>query len=149
MARIQLNRPDKFHYITQIRINVSMLNYGDHLSNEQILSMAHEARLRFFHSLGASEFDFWGPGLIQTDAAVVYRSEGHYADEIAVGLYITELSRAGFDVQYAMRNVTTDKDLAIAKTGIVCFDYDEKKVRELPEPFINLISKIELLSFSS
>jgi len=147
MARLKLTQPDKFHFITQIRINVSMLNYGNHLSNEQILSMAHEARLRFFHSLGASEFDFWGPGLIQTDAAVVYRSEGHYADEIAIGLFITDLSRAGFDVQYSMRNISTEKDLAIVKTGIVCFDYDEKKVRDLPEPFVKIIRESELFSF--
>jgi len=143
MPRVKINQPASFFYKTSIEIGVGHLNYGNHLSNEHILSFAHEARLRFFTELGATEFDFWGTGLIQSDAEIVYKSEGHYQDVIDVYIDIAELSRVGFRVNYLMSNRTTGKDLAIAAVGIVCFNYAQKKVQDLPIPFKEYLDSIE------
>jgi len=142
MSRVKIESPESFHYKTEIQIGVNHLNYGNHLSNEQILVFAHEARLRCFVDMGVTEFDFWGPGLIQVDAEIVYQSEGHYRDLISVYLAFADFSRVGFKVNYRMFNETSKQNLAQANIGIVCFDYAQKKVKEVPSPFLEYINSL-------
>lgn len=135
MDRVRINIPDKIHFTTNIEVRVSDLNYGDHLGNERFLSFAQEARVRFFLELGLNEFDIGGTGIIQSDAAIVYRSEGNLGDVIRVDLTITEFGSSAFSIVYNMINLTTGKELAVVKTGIVCYDYDLQKIRPVPESF--------------
>jgi 4-hydroxybenzoyl-CoA thioesterase len=135
MSRIKIDLPASYCYKTEFRIGVIQLNYGNHLSNEQVLVFAHEARLRYYKSLGQNEMDFFGTGVIQSDAAVVYKSEAFYDDIITVELAIEDISRVAFDVIYKMYNETQQKDMAYAKVGVVCFDYEKKKAQDVPEPF--------------
>ena len=57
--------------------------------------------------------------------------------EIGIGEY----GRSGFDMYYRVTNRTTGKEAAIAKTGIVCFDYARRKVAAIPE---SLVRKLKL-----
>lgn len=142
MGRIKLELKPEFHHKTEIRIALAQLNYGNHLGNEQILVMAHEARQRFFNSLGCSEMNLFGTSVIQSDAVVLYLSEGHYAEDIDIYLAIEEMSRVAFEVHYLFFNRSTAKELARARIGLVCFNYDIKKVQELPALFKQTIDKL-------
>lgn len=113
------------------------MNYGNHLSNDRVLTLAHEARIRFLAHFGWSEFDIGGTSIIMTDAAVVYKSEGFRGNTIQVQVSVADIGNSGFDLYYRMVNLTTGKDLAHVKTGILCFDYDTRKVRRLPDVFAN------------
>jgi len=75
MARIKIELPGKFIFKTEITIRVSDLNYGGHLGNDSVLSICHEARLRFLKHLGYSELDVEGSGIIMSDAAIQYKGE--------------------------------------------------------------------------
>jgi acyl-CoA thioester hydrolase len=44
-----------------------------------------------------------------------------------------EFTRAGFDIFYQMVYAENNKLVAIAKTGMVCFDYTTRKVTAVPE----------------
>ena len=107
---------------------MSDLNYGNHLSNDRLLSFAHQARVEWLDSLGFSEMNFGGNGIIMTDAAVIYKSEGHLNDELKIELGLADLSRSGFDIYYKIVNQRNNKELAMVKTGILSFDYSNKKV---------------------
>jgi acyl-CoA thioesterase FadM len=131
--RAKIEEPDKYIFTTVYQIIVSDLNYGNHLSNDKLLTIAHEARMRFLKSMGWSEMDMAGVSLIQGDAVVIYHSEGFYGDAIQVEIGIKDLTRVSFDLVYRLHNTTTDKPLAVVKTGMVCYNYDEKKVVSLPE----------------
>lgn len=54
---------------------------------------------------------------------------------IVIEVEPAELSRTGYDLFYRFTNLTTQKPLAEAKTGMVCFDYTERKVKPLPAEF--------------
>ncbi len=125
--------PDKIAFSTQLDIRIDDVNYGGHLSNDRVLSMVHEVRLRFFQSMGYSELDLAGVSTIMADTAIVYQSEGFQGDEINVDVAITDFTRVGFDLFYQLNNLTTGKALAIVKTGIICFDYETRKVCEVPD----------------
>lgn len=137
MGRIRIDIPEKHHFKTEMIIRVTDLNYGNHLANDKLLAYAHEARCRFLNSLGYSEFDIEGTSIIQSDAAVVYYSEGHLGDQVEILLTVTEVGSSAFDLIYDMHNKTTGKRLAVVKTAIVCYDYDAGKVNRIPEIFKN------------
>jgi acyl-CoA thioester hydrolase len=135
MQRIHIELPEQFHFTTTIPVRVGDLNYGNHLGNDAVLALVHEARMQFLHHHGWSETDLAGVALIMADAGIVYKSEGFYGDPIEVHIAVANLSRAGFDLVYRMVNGTTGKDLALVKTGMLCFDYATRKVRSLPDAF--------------
>ena len=57
MARIKIELPEKFIFSTEIPLRISDINYGGHLGNDAVLSIAHEARIRFFNKHGFKEID--------------------------------------------------------------------------------------------
>jgi acyl-CoA thioester hydrolase len=137
--RIKIEEPEKYFFSTNTKIRVSDLNYGNHLSNDSVLSFVHQARVELFESWGFSEIDFGGSGVIMTDAAIVYQSEGHLNEEIRIDIGIRDLSRVGFDLCYRLVKVKTGTILAMVKTGIVCFDYSLKKVVSIPDQSRSLL----------
>ena len=64
MARIRIELPERFTFSTDIPLLVSHINYGNHLDNAQLLGIVSEARVRFLKSMGYSELDIEGLGII-------------------------------------------------------------------------------------
>ena len=60
----------------------------------------HEARVRFLHSLGYTELNLEGVGLIMADAALVFKNEIYYGDELLISIQPVEFSRVGFELIY-------------------------------------------------
>jgi len=135
MTKIKINLPEKFIFKTEIPIRISDINYGGHLGNDAVLSVAHEARLRFLNHFDFTELDVDGAGIIMIDAAVQYKSEGHYGDVLIVDVAVNDFTSIGCDIVYKMTNKETDKIVAIVKTGIVFYDYENKKVKPVPGKF--------------
>jgi acyl-CoA thioester hydrolase len=116
------------------------LNYGNHLSNDRLLTFAHQARVEWLASLGFSELDFGGVGIIMTDAAVVYKAEGHLNDELLIELGIEDLTKMSFDLYYKVSRPKDAKILALVKTGILGFDYRNKKVAAFSTEILQLLA---------
>ena len=135
MPRVQIDLPDHFHFKTTLSIRIQEVNYGGHLGNDAVLSLVHEARMQFLDHFGFSEFDVGGVGVIMMDTAIQYKSEGFWGDEIEVDVAVAEMGNSGFELYYKLVNKTRNQDLAYVKTGMVCFDYDTRKVKRLPEAF--------------
>ena len=98
MARIKIDLPGSFPFSTSFPVRITDLNYGSHVGNDTILSYIHEARVRFLHSLGYTELDMEGAGLIMSDVAIVFKKEIFYGDEIILSVAAMDLTRAGFDL---------------------------------------------------
>lgn len=132
MARIKLSLPDNFHFSTLLPVRITDLNYGGHLGNDAVLSILHEARVQFLKQWNYTELNVAGVGLIMADAAIEFKAEAFYADALTVFVKATEFSKIGFELYYKIvkENNTT---VAIAKTGMICFDYDKRKVVAVPE----------------
>jgi len=143
MARIKIEIPDKFIYKTEIPIRITDINYGGHLGNDSLLSIIHEARVRFLNHIGYSESNVEGNGIIMIDAAVQYKSEGFYGDELIIEIAVTDFSGIGCDFIYKVINKNSNKEIAVAKTGIVFFNYEKRKPAPVPPEFKK---KIEVMS---
>uniref|UniRef100_UPI0040486BD4 acyl-CoA thioesterase n=1 Tax=Roseivirga sp. TaxID=1964215 RepID=UPI0040486BD4 len=138
MPRVKIELPEHFIFETNIQIRISDINYGGHLGNDSVLSIIHEARFRFFNSLGyKDELSIDGFGTIQADVAIAYKGEAFHGETIKVQIAVDEISRKSFELVYLLS--TPQKEIARAKTGIAMFDYEENKVVSLPEPFLTKI----------
>jgi acyl-CoA thioesterase FadM len=138
MARIKLELPEVFPFRTSLTVRVTDLNYGNHLGNDAVLGLIHEARVRYLAGMGYSELDVGGVGIIMADVAIVFKAQGFLGEELTVLVVPGELSRCGFELLYLLRKAD-GSELARAKTGIACYDYQEQAVVPLPERLRGLL----------
>ena len=130
MARIKIELPEQFSFSTKIPIRITDLNYGGHVGNDTVLSLIHEARVQYLKSFGYEELNIEGVSLIMSDVGIEFKSELFYGDVITAFVTATDLSRIGFDLYYKLMREQTI--VATAKTGMICYNYDTRKVVSLP-----------------
>ena len=146
MDRIHIRLPSHFSFSTEITLYQSHLNYGGHLDNALLLTLVSEARVRFFKSLGYTELDVEGVGILVSDAALQYRSEAFHGEVMVLRLGATDLSRKGFDLVWSMNERVTQREVARGKTGIVFFDYTARKVALMPNAFREKLTRFKVPS---
>ncbi len=135
MPRVEIQLPESFLFETEIPIRITDVNYGGHLGNDAVLSIAQEARVRFLAARGWGELDVEGVGMILVDAAVVYAAEGRHGMTLRVQLAPADVRSRGLDLLYLMTDAATGEEIARVKTGIVFFDYRARRVVTMPAPF--------------
>lgn len=140
MARVKLTFPDTCLFTTEIPLRVTDINYGGHLGNDSVLSLVHEARVQCLRHFGFTEADVGGVGIIMTDAVIVYKHEGFYGDDLKVDVAVRDLSRTGCDFVFQLSDKKTGRQIALAKTGVVFFDYQDRKVVPVPAAFIEVLT---------
>ena len=138
MPSVQLDLPKRFVFSTDIPLRISDINYGGHLGHDSILSLTHEARVRFLAKHGFTEMDVYGAGLIISDAIIVYKSEAFWGEVVKIQMAISEFNKYGFDLIYKITEKKTKREIARVKTGMVFFDYKKRKVARVPPRFKKL-----------
>lgn len=135
MARIKIELPQQFSFMTRLQVRITDLNYGGHVGNDTILSIIHEARVEFLRHYGYEELNFEGSGLIMSDVSIEFKQEAFYPDILIISVTASDFSKVSFDIYYKIEKEEAGKTvlIATAKTGMVCFDYNKKKVTALPE----------------
>ncbi|GBD90305.1 bifunctional 3-hydroxyacyl-CoA dehydrogenase/thioesterase [bacterium BMS3Abin04] len=136
--------PQSFQYSTEIPVRITDLNYGGHVGNDSFLSIIHEARIRFLNSLGYSEIDIEGVGIIMVDSLINYLKESFYGDVLKVEVAIDNIDDGSCDYFYRLTDLKTGKPVVNAKTGILFYDYKDNKKALMPEKFkdkINILTE--------
>jgi acyl-CoA thioesterase FadM len=128
--RIKVDLPAQFQFQCEIPVRITDVNYGGHVGNDTILTLIHEARMQFLRSAGYTEMEFGGNGMIMADAAIEFKNELFYGDTVIISVATGSISRIGFDLCYKLEKKQGDKMVwvASAKTGMICYDYDRKKI---------------------
>lgn len=136
MPRFRLELPEKTIFVTELAVRVTDLNYGNHLANNAVLGLLHEARLQWIRALGhVDERDLGGAGIILTDAAIMFQSEAFAGEWLRIELRIGEISRATFDLYYVVTEKNSGRQVASAKTAIVFYDYATRRTVAMPKAF--------------
>jgi acyl-CoA thioester hydrolase len=132
MSRVAIDLPELFPFSTELAVRVSDLNYGNHLGNDSVLTLIHEARRRFLQSLGLEEIGADGLGFVIADAAVTYRAQAFYGDHLRVEVAAGDFGSRGCDFYYRITHAAAGHVVAEAKTGVVYFDFHAQKTVSLP-----------------
>lgn len=136
MSRVKITMPSNFIYSTTLQVRVTDLNYGNHLANDKLLGLIHQARVLFLEKYNFTELNCAKVGLIMADLAVEYKKEAFLNQELNISICAANFSRVSFDLYYL---VTTNNDvIAKVKTGMVCYDYSSKSVVSVPADLISL-----------
>lgn len=133
MARVKLNFPvKKPTFISHIPVRITDMNYGNHLGNDALLSIIHDARMQFLASLNFTELNVNGIGMIMADVMIAYKNESLYGDILKVEIFTDNITSRSFDFLYKINTVREGNvvEIAEAKTGMVSYDYRIKKITE-------------------
>jgi acyl-CoA thioester hydrolase len=134
MPRIKIDMPGSFIFSTRIPVRVTDINYGGHVGNDTILSILHEARVQFLKYYGYTELNCAGAGLIMSDVGIEFKNELFYEDIIIASVKATAFSKVAFEIYYKLEKPKGASNvlIAVAKTGMVCYNYNSKKIVAVP-----------------
>ena len=133
MARIIFELPERFGFHTDLQVYISHVNQGGHLDNAQLLSLVSEARVRFFRSLGYAEADVAGLSTVVGDMLAQYKSEAFHGETLRVQMTPRDFNRYGCDLVFCMTEVSTGREVARGKTGVVFIDRATRKPAPIPD----------------
>lgn len=144
MARIKIDIPENIIATINLKVRVSDINYGNHVGNDAFVSLIHEARIQWLQQNDFTELDAEGTGLIMSDLAFEYKTESFYGDQIAVSISAGEISRVSFELFYQLTTIRNDQYLLLAKakTGMVCINYQTKKLTAVPPGLRKVLQQI-------
>ncbi|MEP6466372.1 MAG: thioesterase family protein [Parafilimonas sp.] len=142
MERIKINLPQTFNFSTNITIRITDLNYGGHVGNDSFLSLIHEARQQFLQHFGYSELNIENASLIMADASIEFKKELGYGDSVKISVAANGFDKFGFDLFYKLEIINNESLILAgkAKTGMLCYDYQNKKIIPVPEKVISVLS---------
>lgn len=143
MARIKLIIPENKIAALTVPVRITDVNYGNHVGNDAFVAIIHEARMQWLQKFGYTELNIEGTGLILADLAVEFKSEAFYGDTIEIIISVGEISKVSFELFYQLsvnrNNIAIVS--ALAKTGMVCYDYGSKKVVSIPDKLKEILLK--------
>lgn len=141
MGRIKLEIPANIIDTINIAVRITDINYGNHLGNDSLVSIIHEARVQWLKKHHYTELDVAGAGLIMSDLVVEYVNESFYGDVLNIKIAVGEISRVSFELFYLVETKRGDSNIIIAKvkTGMICYDYTNKKVMSVPGELKNIL----------
>jgi acyl-CoA thioesterase FadM len=143
MAQDKLKLPDQFSFSTTIPIRITDVNYGGHVGNDTVLSLIHELRMQLLQHYGYTELQFAGVSLIMSEVTIEYKKELFYGDVITGYAIISNWSRIGFEVYYKLVKKINEAEVivAVARTSMLCYDYNKKKIQSVPAEALQHIKK--------
>lgn len=142
MNRIKIVLPETFQFSATLTIRVTDLNYGGHVGNDTFLSLVQEARQQFLRSHGYEELSIAGVGLIIADASIEFKRELNYGDTVKISVAAADFDKLGFDLFYKLEVVNGEESILAgrAKTGMLCYDYQQKKKVTVPDEVVKRLS---------
>jgi acyl-CoA thioester hydrolase len=142
MARIKIELPPTSIASITIPVRITDLNYGNHVGNHAMVAIIHEARAQFLNLHGFTEMNAGGTSLIMNELLVEFKNESFYNDILEIKIFCGEVSRVSFELFYLITVQRNEKEIIIAhaKTGMVCYNYSDKKIEMLPEKLKAILS---------
>ena len=142
MARVKLHLPAHPLGTFTVPVRITDINYGNHVGNNAIVEFIHEARVQFLNSHHFTELNAGGIELIMNELVVEYKNQSFYNDQLTIIVFCGEITKISFELYYEI-SVFRDETkilIALAKTGMVGYNYEEKKVVAIPEELKEVLS---------
>jgi acyl-CoA thioesterase FadM len=78
------------------------------------------------------------------DVAIEFKRELNYADIVRISVAAANFDRLGFDLYYLIEQVNDGETILAgrAKTGMMCYDYAQRKKVSLPEEVVRKLSEV-------
>jgi acyl-CoA thioester hydrolase len=142
MPRVKLTEQSTYEFSFPVTLMPRDINYGGHLGNDALVILLGSARVNMLHSMGFSEGDLGDKetGTIMSDLVVNYKAEAFLLDELRIDTHIGEVQPGNFRIFH--RIVRNDTLIALAETGIVVFNYAQRKIGRVPDIFKKKLQEV-------
>jgi acyl-CoA thioester hydrolase len=138
MPRVRVTLPDSFAFAMEMPVPIAFINRGNHLGNDSLVSCLNEARLAFMQARFGNPYGVGDAMMINGDLAVEYKSEAYHGDRLRIEVAATDFHRYGCDFVYRVSCVADGRIVALAKTGMLLFDFTAKQLVEAPTGFFEV-----------
>ncbi|MEO5984967.1 MAG: thioesterase family protein, partial [Ferruginibacter sp.] len=101
MGRIKIEISGRLLKKVVLPIRITDINYGNHVGNDAIVRLIHEARMKWLYDNNYTELDVGGAGLIMSDLALEFKNESFYGDVLEVEIFGGELTSKSFELFYS------------------------------------------------
>ena len=141
MPRLKIDLPKKILVSVSVPVRITDINYGNHVGNNAIVEIIHEARVQFLKNHGFTELDIAGTAMIMSELLVEYKNQSFYNDLLEINIYCGEITRVAFELFYKITTKRMEEEIiiALAKTEIVCYNYELKKVVQVPQELQSIL----------
>ncbi len=124
-------------FSTRYIIKENDISAGFHLGNERALVIFQEGRINFLQHIGLSDKNIGeNTGIIVVESGVKYHREGFLHDVLLVNVAIAEIAGKKCTLKYSVIRESDKQELLSGFTTFLAFDYQKKKVVEIPAVFI-------------
>ncbi len=133
---IKIPAIQKSIFSTRLTVRIQDINYGQHLGHDSLVSYLHECRVEWLRSLGYTELEIDGAGILITELAVNYMNQAYHADEMIIHIEVGQIKKASMQLIYQVRLLSKDIEIARAYTNMAFYDGKSRKIARIPDPFL-------------
>lgn len=135
MPRSQNKLQESYEFSCEIPLRLSDINFAGHVDNARMISLAHEGRAKAFNALGMTEIDLGDgrTGILVADITANLKAEIFLDDEVVVKTHLGEIGEKSLRTFHCIEK--NGEVAALIESGLVCFDYIDRKVSAIPERF--------------
>ena len=144
MARIKISYPEKTIHEHDTRIRIGDLSSSGHLGFDSLVMILNDASNEFFLSNGIVRGNRNGRGVIYTELAVNYLNEAFYGDTLQIEIAVSDVGSKGFDLFFRVNSTDKGKVVAVAKIGVLFFDYQKHRAVNIPAQFRARIQTVHM-----
>ncbi|MBF0202123.1 MAG: thioesterase family protein [Desulfamplus sp.] len=144
MPRIRLEYPDTTIFVHEVTVRVTDLSKASHLGFDNLVNILNDASAAFFKYTGIEMSPDEDIYVIFADLAVQYLSEAFMGDGLKIEMAVGEKTSKGFELFFKVVNTTLSRDVALAKTGIVFFNYKTRSAVAVPENFVKFFLDVQI-----
>lgn len=123
-----------FPYTVPITVSFSDLDALGHVNNAIYLTYFEHARIGYgLQLIGSTSLD--ALAFIVAEATVTYLRPAFYAEQLEVGVRISEIGTKSFVMEYGLHRRTDRELLARGRTVQVWFNYQTSRSEAVPDSF--------------
>jgi acyl-CoA thioesterase FadM len=141
VPRVELKEQPSYEFCHALTVRFTDINQGGHLATQALVGLLQEARAQVLRQLGFGSLDLGVPnvGLVVADLAISFRQEGSAFDLLEIDSHVGDIGRRSFRI---FNRVNRDGELlALAETGLVCFDFTTRQSVPIPESFLQALKE--------
>ena len=140
MEKIQLHYPGNTLLSHKVTVRLGDLSLVAHLGFDHLVNMIHDAVANFMEYVGLDMTETERKvKIIVVDFSILYLSEAFRKDRLRIDMAVGEIRTKGFALYFKIFNETREMEVAVAKIGLVFFDYSSHSPVEIPRETLERI----------
>jgi len=141
----------EFHFCISIPVRFADCDALGHVNNAKYITYIEQVRVDYFEQVMGIYLT--GPranpklSAILAEVSCTFKSPVHQGEIIVAKVRTSEMKRSSFIMEYEMADQKTNRLVAIGRTAVVIFNYEENKSVPIPDEIRKKIEEKEKRNF--